>query len=46
MIPDAIDGKKVIEIGERFFDNKNIEEISMPNGVVRICEMAFMTAQI
>lgn len=41
-IPDAIDGKKVIEIGERaFFDNKNIEEISMPNGVVRICEMAF-----
>ena len=41
-IPDAIDGKKVIEIGERAFsNNKNIEEISMPNGVVRICEMAF-----
>lgn len=41
-IPDAIEGKKVIEIGEHAFsNNKNIEEISMPNGVVRICEMAF-----
>ena len=43
-IPDAIDGKKVIEIGERaFFDNKNIEEISMPNGL-RFASHATMIA--
>ena len=47
IIPLAIDGHKVVEIGEdAFFLCKNVSEITIPDGIIRIAKNAFSSCGI
>ncbi|MCL2061400.1 MAG: SUMF1/EgtB/PvdO family nonheme iron enzyme [Firmicutes bacterium] len=46
VIPETLDGKKVIRIGKNAFSHRKFISVKIPNTVIRICESAFRSNEL